>query len=56
MKKSRISILSLVAVLLLAACNPGKAVFTVDGTKPVSLDANTPIDLDAKGFAVYVKQ
>ena len=50
MKKSKISILSLVAVLLLAACNPGKAVFTVDGTKPVSQENRIIYQLNVGAF------
>ena len=50
MKKRVSYILSFVAVLLLAACNPGKGVFSVDGTKPVSLENRIIYQLNVGAF------
>ena len=50
MKKNFLSLLSLVAVLLLAACNPGGGVFTVDNTKPVSGENRIIYQLNVGAF------
>lgn len=50
MKKRYISFLSLVAVLLLAACNPGGGTFTVDNTKPVTKENRVIYQLNIGAF------
>ena len=50
MRKNLLSILSLVAVLLLAACNPGKGGFPVDNTEPVSLENRIIYQLNIGAF------
>lgn len=50
MKKLPYSILSFVAALLLAACNPGKGAFSVDGTKPVSQENRIIYQLNIGAF------
>ena len=50
MNKNFLSILTLVAVLLLAACDPGKATFSVDGTKPVSQENRVIYQLNVGAF------
>ena len=51
MKKSLLSLTSLVAVLLLAACNPGKGEeFSVDSTRPVSLENRIIYQLNIGAF------
>ena len=45
-----VNILTLVAVLLLAACDPGKGVFSVDGTKPVSPENRIIYQLNVGAF------
>ncbi len=50
MKKHLYSIISLVAVLLLAACNPGKDGFSVDNTKPVSIENRVIYQLNIGAF------
>ncbi len=50
MKKLSYSIFSLVAVLLLAACDPGKGQLTIDGTKPVSMENRVIYQLNVGAF------
>ena len=50
MNKNLLSILTLVAVLLLAACGPGKGAFSVDGTKPVSQENRIIYQLNVGAF------
>lgn len=50
MKKLSYSIFSLVAVLLLAACDPGKGQLTIDGTKPVSQENRVIYQLNVGAF------
>ena len=50
MKKEFLSILSLVAVLLLAACNSGKSGATADTTKPVSPENRVIYQLNIGAF------
>ena len=50
MNKTLISLISLVAVLLLAACNPGKGGFSVDNTKPVSDENRVIYQLNIGAF------
>jgi 1,4-alpha-glucan branching enzyme len=50
MKKNIFSILSLVAVLLLAACDPGKVQVSIDNTKPVSPENRIIYQLNVGAF------
>ena len=50
MNKTVLSILTLIAVLLLAACNPGDKAFTVDCTKAVSLENRVIYQLNIGAF------
>ena len=50
MKKNLLSLTSLVAVLLLAACNPGKGVSSVEITEPVSLENRVIYQLNVGAF------
>lgn len=49
-KKHLLPLLTLVAVLLLAACDPGKGQFTVDLTKPVSADNRVIYQMNVGAF------
>ncbi|MBR2232778.1 MAG: hypothetical protein IJ891_10530 [Prevotella sp.] len=50
MKKNIALLFSLVAVLLLAACDPGGGRFTIDGTKPVSQENRIIYQLNIGAF------
>ena len=50
MKKNFVYLLTLVAVLLLAACNPGKEAFSVDNTVPVSQENRVIYQLNIGAF------
>ena len=50
MKKNIALLFSLVAVLLLAACDPGEGRFTIDGTKPVSQENRIIYQLNIGAF------
>ncbi len=50
MKKNLSSLLTLVAVLLIAACDPGKGQFTVDNTEPVSPDNRVIYQMNVGAF------
>ena len=50
MKKNYVYLLSLVAVLFLAACNPGKGSLTIDNTVPVGLENRVIYQLNIGAF------
>lgn len=50
MKKYNVYLLSLVAVLLLAACDPGKGLITVDNTKPIGMDNRVIYQMNIGAF------
>ena len=50
MKKNFVYLLTLGAVLLLAACNPGKEAFSVDNTVPVGRDNRVIYQLNIGAF------